>query len=197
LTVIYGTTHHQATMTCSPVSLVRMWAVIWKSATGVTVVNWSNSLPAMGKHLKLTDDKKAYIPFNVSLGLAEDPKKIDPVQAERWQILSPVRNHEYGTTEINRKIQAKYRGGLLMTARNPRSQVLKPFGEQEIIWTDKVMQAINCRKTSYPKSSDGLNYVANGEIGLVVQTSEGKGSRADSMKVQFSTQPLSSYYYPR
>ena len=67
----------------------------------------------MKKHLKLTDDKKAYIPFNASLGLAEDSKDNDPLLAERWQILSPVRNHEFGTTEINRKIQAKYRGGML------------------------------------------------------------------------------------
>src|SRR5262249_33402813 len=111
----------------------------------------------------------------------------------RWQILSPVRNHEFGTTEINRKIQAKYRGGML---KYSKGRGVKPFGEQEIVWTDKVMQAINCRKTSYPKG-EGLDYVANGEIGLVTQTSEGKGGRDDSIKVQFSTQPLSSYYYPR
>jgi hypothetical protein len=150
---------------------------------------------AMRKHLKLTDDNKAYIPFNTSLGLDEDPKKKNPVLAEHWQILSPVRNHEHGTTEINRKIQEKYRGGLLTSARNPRSTMPKPFGEQEIVWTDKVMQAVNCRKTSYPKG-EGLGYVANGEIGLVVSTSKGN-ERSDSIKVQFSTQPLSSYYYPR
>ena len=147
---------------------------------------------SMKKHLKLTDDKKAYIPFNASIGLAEDSKQNDPVLAERWQILSPVRNHEFGTTEINRKIQSKYRGGMLNYSKG---KGVKPFGEQEIVWTDKVMQAINCRKTSYPKG-EGLSYVANGEIGLVVSTSKGK-DRADSMKVQFSTQPLSSYYYPR
>ena len=33
---------------------------------------------AMQKHLKLTDDKKAYIPFNASLGLAEDSKENEP-----------------------------------------------------------------------------------------------------------------------
>jgi len=149
---------------------------------------------AMRKHLNLTDDKKAYLSFNASIGLPEG-KDPDPVLAERWQILSPVRNHEFGTTEINRKIQAKYRGGLLTTARNHWGQVPKPFGEQEIVWTDKVMQSINCRKNSYPKG-EGLDYVANGEIGLVVQTSKGKG-RQDSIKVQFSTQPTSAYYYPR
>lgn len=146
----------------------------------------------MKKHLKLTDAAKVYIPFNASLGLAEDPKDNDPLLAERWQILSPVRNHEFGTTEINRKIQAKYRGGMLNYSKG---RGVKPFGEQEIVWTDKVMQAINCRKTSYPKG-EGLDYVANGEIGLVVATSKGTG-RADSIKVQFSTQPSSSYYYPR
>ena len=145
---------------------------------------------AMKKHLKLTDGGKAYIPFNASLGLEEDQN--DPIQAERWQILSPVRNHEFGTTEINRKIQAKYRGGML---NHSKRRGVRPFGEQEIVWTDKVMQAINCRKTSYPRG-EGLDYVANGEIGLVIQTSKGNG-RADSMKIQFSTQPLSSYYYPR
>ena len=147
---------------------------------------------AMRKHLKLTDDKKAYIPFNASLGIAEDSTDNKPLLAERWQILSPVRNHEFGTTEINRKIQAKYRGGMLNYSKG---KGIKPFGEQEIIWTDKVMQAINCRKTSYPKG-EGLDYVANGEIGLVVATSKGN-DRPDSMKVQFSTQPLSSYYYAR
>jgi hypothetical protein len=105
-----------------------------------------------------------------------------------------VRNHDFGTTEINRRIQAKYRGGML---NHSKRKGIKPFGEQEIVWTDKVIQAVNCRKTSYPKGQDGLDYVANGEIGLVVQTSEGSGGRGDSLKVQFSTQPASSYYYPR
>ena len=128
---------------------------------------------SMKKHLKLTDGNRAYISFNASLGIAEDPKDNNPLLAERWQILSPVRNHEFGTTEINRVIQAKYRGGMLNYSKGRRG--VKPFGEQEIVWTDKVMQAINCRKTSYPKTQDGLSYVANGEIGLVVQTSEGSG----------------------
>jgi hypothetical protein len=146
---------------------------------------------AMQKHLNLTDDNKAYRPFNASIGLPEG-KDPEPLLAERWQILSPVRNHEFGTTEINRKIQAKYRGGMLTYSKG---RGVKPFGEQEIVWTDKVMQFINCRKNSYPKG-EGLDYVANGEIGLVVQTSKGNGKQ-DSIKVQFSTQPTSSYYYPR
>lgn len=148
---------------------------------------------SMKKHLGLTDDSKPYIPFNCSLGFSKDSKDIKPEQAERWQILSPVRNHEYGTMELNRRIQSKYRGGML---NHSKRKGVKPFGEQEIVFTDKVMQAVNRRKQAYPKKQ-GLDYVANGEIGLVVSTSEGKDGRADSMKVQFSTQPLSNYYYPR
>jgi hypothetical protein len=146
---------------------------------------------AMRKHLPLTGNTKVYLPFNASIGLPEG-KDPDPLLAERWQILSPVRNHEFGTIEINRKIQAKYRGGMM---NYTKGKGLKPFGEQEIVWTDKVMQSINCRKNSYPKGV-GLDYVANGEIGLVVQTTKGNGKQ-DSIKVQFSTQPKSGYYYNR
>jgi hypothetical protein len=146
---------------------------------------------AMRKHLHLTDGQKAYLSFNASIGLPEG-KDPDPLLAERWQILSPVRNHEFGTIEINRKIQAKYRGGMM---NYTKGKGLKPFGEQEIVWTDKVMQSINCRKNSYPKGV-GLDYVANGEIGLVVQTTKANGKQ-DSIKVQFSTQPKSGYYYNR
>ncbi len=99
---------------------------------------------AMKKHLPLPDGPRPYVPFNVSLGFSEDCKAWQAEYAERWQILSPVRNHEYGTTEINRKIQAKYRGGMLTHSKR---KGVKPFGEQEIVWTDKVMQAVNCRKT--------------------------------------------------
>jgi hypothetical protein len=165
----------------------------WRDATQLE----EQLAAAMRKHLHLIDGQKPYLSFNASIGLPEDPDKHDPVQAERWQILSPVRNHLFGTTEINRKIQEKYRGGMLTMAKNPWSKVLKPFGEQKIVWTDKVMQSINRRKTAYPKGQDwALDYVANGEIGLVVQTSKGNG-KADSIKVQFSTQPTSSYWYSR
>ena len=143
---------------------------------------------AMKQHLNLTDDAKVYVPFNESIGLSTSVK---PEDAEHWQILSPVRNHEYGTADINRRIQDRYRGGMLNHSR--RSKV-KPFGEQEIVYTDKVMQTINRRKTGYLKG-EALDYVANGEIGLVVQTTAGNG-RPDSIKVQFSTQPASHYYYP-
>ena len=106
--------------------------------------------------------------------------------AERWQILSPVRNHEYGTTEINRKIQAKYRGGMLNYSKGQGA--CKPFGEQEIVWTDKVMQAVNSPKDVLPEGR-GAGLRRQRRDRPRCATPEGKGERSDSMKVQFSTQP--------
>ena len=140
--------------------------------------------------LGLTDGNDAYKPFNESLGISNDrSKEHDPCKAEHWQILSPVRNHEFGTTEINRRIQARYRGGMLSYSRR-RGQ--RPFGEQELVWTDKVIQIFNRRRYAWPRG-EGLDYVANGEIGLVTNT----WKNTDSLGVVYSTQPEVSYRYYR
>jgi len=143
----------------------------------------------MGGLLELADGKDAYKSFNTSIGITNRKNEDhDPLRAEYWQILSPVRNHEFGTTEINRKIQLKYKGGLIRGNRSgPR-----PFGEQEIVWTDKIIQIFNCRRKAWPRGK-GLDYVANGEIGLVTRTDK----KFDCLYVIFSTQPEVSYRYKR
>jgi len=144
----------------------------------------------MKQLLDLTEGNGAYKPFNDSLGISNDKDtEHDPSKAEHWQILSPVRNHEFGTTEINRRIQARYRGGML---HHSRRKGPKPFGDQEIVWTDKVIQVFNCRRNAWPRG-EGLDYVANGEIGLVTST----GKMYDNLDVVYSTQPTVSYRYYR
>jgi exodeoxyribonuclease V alpha subunit len=144
----------------------------------------------MGRLLELTDGKDAYKSFNTSIGIANDRgENHDPLRAEHWQILSPVRNHEFGTAEINRKIQARYRDGMMAYSRRKGP---RPFGEQEIVWTDKVIQTFNSRRRGWPQG-EGLDYVANGEIGLVTST----GKQSDCLEVIFSTQPQVSYRYYR
>jgi hypothetical protein len=147
-------------------------------------------LSRMGELLALGKAGPNYRAFNGSVGISTRKGEQDePLQAERWQILSPVRNHEFGTTEINRKIQARYKAGLLHRCRRygPR-----PFGEQEIVWTDKVIQIVNGRRKSWPRGS-GLDYVANGEIGLVVRTNKSP----DCLDIAFSTQADTTYRYYR
>ena len=94
-----------------------------------------------------------------------------------------MRIEEHGTNELNRKIQAKYRTGLLITKTS--------FGDQEIVWTDKVMQRVNRRMMGWPRDT-GMDYVANGEIGLVVRTHDSDPKYLD---VAYSTQPDVTYRY--
>jgi len=143
------------------------------------------------KHLLgLKEGDTAYKQFNESIGISNSKSgEHDASKAEHWQILSPVKSHEFGTTEINRKIQARYRGGMINYSRRKGP---RPFGEQEIVWTDKVIQIVNGRRNSWPRG-EGLDYVANGEIGLVISTSK----EYESLGVVYSTQGEVSYRYYR
>ena len=85
---------------------------------------------AMRKHLKLTDDRRHTSRSTPASALRKTRKDNNPLLAERWQILSPVRNHEFGTTEINRKIQAKYRGGMLELLQGQGHQAIWRAGDR-------------------------------------------------------------------
>ncbi len=128
-----------------------------------------------------------YQSFNISLGI--DSK--DWKRSEDWQLLSPTHIQHFGTDDLNRLIQMEYKGGLIAKARQNRSNPL-PFGEQEIVYTDKVIQVINRSIAGWPRET-GLDYVANGEIGIVKRTEKTEnGSYLDTV---FSTQPEVSYRY--
>ena len=129
-----------------------------------------------------------YKSFNRSLGIDSE----DWERSEAWQILSPTRAQHFGTDDLNRLIQQEYKGGLIAQARKPYSKSPRPFGDQEIVWTDKVMQVVNQSKQGWPRDR-GLDYVANGEIGIVSSTIKGAGS--PHLDVVFSTQPDVSYRY--
>ncbi|OGU74218.1 MAG: hypothetical protein A2V93_07945 [Ignavibacteria bacterium RBG_16_34_14] len=107
--------------------------------------------------------------------------KIEPsVNAvENWQILSPVREKPFGVKALNRKIhqlfrkttiedatvgrKIKYNNGYEKTER----KIPKPLGIEQIVYGDKVINLGNhSRKSVYPKE-DSLEYLANGEIGIV------------------------------
>lgn len=135
-----------------------------------------------------------YNAFSASLGAGKSGT--DSKRAESWQILSPTRRDLLGTDELNRLIQEEFKGGLLANARNPwKRKVPSPFGESEIVWTDKVIQVANQQRRAWPRGS--LDYVANGEIGLVEKTQKGKANSGDHLQVRYSTQPDFSYRYYR
>ena len=134
--------------------------------------------------LNLGEGEKEYEGFNRSLGAAQNGWSAN--EAEAWQILSPTRILPSGTAELNRVIQQRFKQGLL------RNTWPRPFGEQEIVWTDKVIQNVNQRRKGWPRGV-GMDYVANGEIGIVTGTSK----ESDALDVTFSTQLPVTYRYFR
>lgn len=56
-------------------------------------------------------------------------------------VLSPTRAQHFGTDDLNWLIQRQFKGGLIAKAQQPWSKCPRPFGEQEIVWTDKVRGA--------------------------------------------------------
>ena len=90
--------------------------------------------------------------------------------AERFQVLSPVRMCPWGTFELNRLLQRRYRAAELRTARQNRAP---SYGPEEIVLRDKVMLVTNGQRKAYDhrtRSQDKL-YLANGEVGLVARAS--------------------------
>lgn len=100
--------------------------------------------------------EKEYQAFNRSLTAADNSPAPD-----RWQVLSPVRGEGFGTERLNRLIQHRFHGGLL------RMRGARPLGAQQIVWLDKVMQTRNQRRDD---TSGNETYVANGDVGLVIDT---------------------------
>jgi hypothetical protein len=121
---------------------------------------------------------------------------------EEWQILSPVRRQPFGTDEINRAIQLKYRRALIERANRRafigKFQLARPAGDQQIVWHDKVIQVVNEHRYSWqPGDEKGgqKRYVANGEVGIVT-TAMYSGGR-DKIQVTFGTQRQVRFSYYR
>lgn len=117
-------------------------------------------------------------------------------RAENWQILSPTRSRAFGTVELNRHIKRTYRtSDTRFAQRTYKANIASPIGPELIVRGDKVMHTINRRLTAYPKIG-GLNYVANGEIGVGIGRITPAGKRPKNalwLNVEFSSQPGFQY----
>ncbi len=123
------------------------------------------------------------------------------MHAEEWQILSPVRGGAHGVIELNRRIQHRFRARARETAQIAwyRRRTPEPHGPEGIIYGDKVMCLSNHRhRDVWPAGS--RQYVANGEIGMVVGQFKGKatGNKPPwKLEVEFSTQPSFKYGFDK
>lgn len=112
---------------------------------------------------------------------------------EKWQVLSPTRSRAFGTIEINRLMKRTYREQDLDRAHKRWGyRPPSPLGPEQIIVGDKVMQTVNeSRRKAYPPGIH-MQYVANGEIGVVVGRIAQKPQWAN---VEFSSQVGVTYGY--
>jgi ATP-dependent exoDNAse (exonuclease V) alpha subunit len=110
-------------------------------------------------------------------------------QSENWQILTPVRQHGWGVSEINRVIHNKWRAGFLKLARAKYRKICKPVGAEQIVYGDKVINNRNHTRWSWPDRK--MKSVANGEIGILI----GPWGKTDEINVELSTQPGHNFTY--
>jgi hypothetical protein len=116
---------------------------------------------------------------------------------ERWQILSPVRADAHGVRELNRFVQRTFREATRERANDRFRKLPKPFGPEEILYGDKVISVVNdSRRFVFPKDG-GSNYIANGDLGVVVGQFKSKKMSSAPWKaeVEFATQPGFAYDY--
>ena len=122
--------------------------------------------------------------------------------ADRWQILTPVRQKAWGVDEINRLLHQRFRAQTITHARQHafKRKIPKPMGSQQLVYGDKVINNRNQRPYDdriYDPNEVGVNYIANGEIGIV--TGHLRSKKRDwvpkDLEVEFSTQPGVTYTF--
>jgi hypothetical protein len=148
--------------------------------------------------------------FNTLIGAVEDggfqyfncgdaEKKV-----EAWQVLSPVNGYGFGVKEINKFVQLSYRRGFLNLAHSRERMIAKPKGSDNVVYGDKVINLRNSRWQDWQKiepkekKASALNYIANGEIGIITGRFRSRNSPytgEPNIEIAFSTQPDYSYVF--
>ncbi len=129
-------------------------------------------------------------------------------KVENWQILSPIKEKPFGVKAINRKIHKLFRKdkveysikGTKKSFTNKHGVLVeytekklpKPMGNEQIVYGDKVINLSNHKRTAVYPTQNSLEYLANGEIGIVTgqfkkKTATYKGP-PQYVEIEFSSQ---------
>ena len=115
-------------------------------------------------------------------------------KAEDWQILSPIRSGLEGVDALNRSIQDQFRRRWheMAVAEGWGRKIPKPFGSQQILYGDKVINVVNQKRRDVWPATDGEAYLANGDLGIVVGQYKGAKSKLrglpSKLEVEFTGQ---------
>ena len=130
-----------------------------------------------------------------------------PSKLDSWQILSAYKNDaSVGSAIINRYIHEKYRSAeYVKMSRSQKVPTHHLLGTEGIVYGDKVINIRNQKKDGYlydtyldksEKNSslrEPLNYVANGEVGIVERIWEKPKAKVNTHQIRFNSQPLFNY----
>lgn len=152
--------------------------------------------------LKGVDDQRG---FALSYGgvAKNDFVRFEPGAAARvddWQVLTPLRNDVFGAKDINRLLHRTFRKDAISWANNGRrggARTTPPRGMEEIVYGDKVINVRNHKRKHVSPIEGALQYIANGEIGVVEGEIAASGSANEPWrtKVEFSSQQGFVYNY--
>lgn len=178
--------------------------VLENQSQNIQVYSWENESDfqeclsdVLEKELSIKDENS----FNRSIG-ANDHGFFNWNQAvkkvEDWQILSPVKSKVFGTQQLNRSLHEKYKNKALMGAL--RGKVTpNPLGLEKIIYGDKVINLINGKREKGTYPENGINYLANGEIGIAVGRTNWKNKskkyKPYQLEVEFTSQEGFKYQF--
>lgn len=116
---------------------------------------------------------------------------------EAWQVLSPVRGMPHGVVGLNRRVHQQFRAATVESARQRYRKTAKPFGPEELVYGDKVINVANHRRYDVFPKEDCSQYLANGEIGMAVGQFKGRNAKYKSLpwklEVEFTSQPRFTY----
>lgn len=140
--------------------------------------------------------------FNQSLG-SNDGRYFNFREAvkavESWQILSPIREKVFGVKSINRKIHKLFREDKVRYARDRYGKIPSPIGLEEIVYGDKIINLYNSRRKDVWPENNALNYIANGEIGIVIGQFKTKNmtfkGKPKNTEIEFSSQKGYKYSF--
>lgn len=112
--------------------------------------------------------------FNRALGLTPEGwvPFDDHSGAERFQILSPVRQQAHGVHDLNRLLQRRFRQVQLAKAAGRGGVAL---GDEQLVWGDKVIVLSNRTRSGWDfRSRESVkDYLANGEVGFLGKPKNG------------------------
>ncbi|MDR0912566.1 MAG: AAA family ATPase [Methanobrevibacter sp.] len=119
----------------------------------------------------------------------------DAEMADYWQILTPYKNDdEYGSISINHEVQQKYYKEKNNFGKYKKRFTANPLGPESIQFGEKVINIHNKNIKGYPENEACEDYIANGEVGIVVNLRPPKKPNKFH-NVMFSSQKGYTYGY--